>query len=91
LFFFAKPLLTLALFVAGSLTFVVAGVVMFAVLASSGGPDEPVETCRNSGASPGSVPLPSLGRTTRWRSLAERRDVSGKAGLRSRKRRRRAR
>ena len=60
MFFFAKPFLTLALFVAGSLTFVVAGVVLFAVLASSGGPDEPVGTCRNSGASPGSVPLPSL-------------------------------
>lgn len=60
MFFFAKPFLTLALFVAGSLTFVVAGVVIFAVLASSGGPDEPVGTCRNRGSGPGSVPLPSL-------------------------------
>lgn len=46
MFFFAKPFLTLALFVAGSLTFVVAGVVIFGILAASGGPDEPAGTCR---------------------------------------------
>ena len=60
MFFFAKPFLILALFVAGSLTFIVAGVVIFGILAGSGGPDEPPGTCRNPGSGPGSVPLPAL-------------------------------
>ena len=47
--FFAKPFVLLALFIAGSLTVVVAGVVIFAILAASGGSDEPAGACRAGG------------------------------------------
>src|SRR5512145_868703 len=47
--FFAKPFVLLALFIAGSLTVVVAGVVIFGILAASGGPDEPSGACRARG------------------------------------------
>lgn len=43
----AGPVRFLALFVAGSLTFATAGLLVFAVLASVGGPDEPAGSCRN--------------------------------------------
>lgn len=58
--FFAKPVVFLALFIAGSLTFVVAGVVIFAVLAASGGPDEPAGACRYREIKPDSPDSPAL-------------------------------
>lgn len=43
----AGPVRFLALFVAGSLTFATAGLLVFALLSSTGGPDEPAGSCRN--------------------------------------------
>ena len=44
----ARPFLLLFVFATGSLTFVAAGLLIFALLASSGGPDDPAGACRNS-------------------------------------------
>jgi hypothetical protein len=44
----ARPFLFLFLFTAGSLTFIAAGLLIFALLAGSGGPDDPAGACRNS-------------------------------------------
>ena len=44
----ARPLLFLLVFAAGSLTFVAAALLVFAFLASSGGPDDSAGVCRNS-------------------------------------------
>jgi len=44
----ARPVVFLLLFASGVLTVTVAALVLFAVLASSGGPDEPPGVCRNS-------------------------------------------
>ena len=44
----ARPFLFLVVFATGSLTFVAAGLLIFALLASSGGPDDPTGVCRNS-------------------------------------------
>lgn len=43
----ARPFLFLLVFAAGSLTFVAAGLLIFALLAGSGGPDDPAGVCRN--------------------------------------------
>lgn len=44
----ARPVFFLLVFATGSLTFVAAGLLIFALLAGSGGPDDPAGVCRNS-------------------------------------------
>lgn len=44
----ARPILFLLVFATGSLTFVAAALLIFALLAGSGGPDDPAGACRNS-------------------------------------------
>jgi hypothetical protein len=86
----ARPFLLLLVFVAGFLTFVAAGLLVFALLASSGGPDDPVGACRNteldleSPESPGLrdvVTDPALAQTWQERWNAFRSEVDAGQGI----------
>lgn len=56
----ARPVLFLLVFATGSLTFVAAGLLIFALLAGSGGPDDPAGVCRNSQLDLESLESPGL-------------------------------
>ena len=86
----ARPFLLLLVFAAGFLSFVAAGLLVFALLASSGGPDDPVGACRNSELdlespeSPGLrdvVTDPALAQTWQERWNAFRSEVDAGQGI----------
>lgn len=68
----ARPILFLLVFAAGSLTFVAAALLIFALLAGSGGADDPAGACRNTEIDLESPESPGLRDVTTDPSLAQK-------------------